>query len=53
MKHATTIMALLLGTFLIVAGSGLSACNTVKGVGQDIQSAGEVIERTARQAKPR
>ncbi len=27
---------------------GLSACNTVKGVGQDIQKAGETIEGAAR-----
>jgi predicted small secreted protein len=27
---------------------GLSACNTVKGVGQDIQKAGETIEGAAK-----
>lgn len=53
MKRTTAIMSLLLGTFLILAGSGLSACNTIKGAGQDIKSAGEAIERTARQATPR
>ena len=29
---------------LAAAALGLSACNTVKGVGQDIKKAGEVIE---------
>ena len=33
---------------LVVISLGLSACNTVKGVGQDIQKAGETIEGAAR-----
>ena len=32
---------------LAVAGAGLSGCNTVRGVGQDIQSTGQAIERTS------
>ena len=32
----------------IALGLGLSACNTVKGVGQDIQKAGEKIEGAAK-----
>jgi len=36
-------------TLLVVAtGFLLSACNTVKGVGQDIQKAGEKIEGAAK-----
>ena len=34
--------------FLAVLGAGLSACNTVEGVGQDLKSAGQTIENTAR-----
>lgn len=36
---------------LLVAGIGLSACNTVEGAGQDIQRGGEAIEDTANDAK--
>jgi entericidin B len=32
---------------LIVTGLILTACNTVEGVGRDIKSAGEAIEKTA------
>jgi predicted small secreted protein len=32
----------------LVALGGLSGCNTVKGVGQDIQKAGSVIEDVAK-----
>ncbi|MES2716356.1 MAG: entericidin A/B family lipoprotein [Pseudomonadota bacterium] len=32
----------------IALSLGLSACNTVKGVGQDIQKAGETIEGAAK-----
>jgi len=30
---------------------GLTACNTIEGAGQDIESAGDAIEDTARQAQ--
>ena len=33
---------------VIVAVLALSACNTIKGMGQDIQKAGEKIEGAAR-----
>jgi len=36
---------------LLVAGIGLSACNTVEGAGQDIQRGGAAIENTAKDAK--
>jgi predicted small secreted protein len=39
-----------LGAFLVLAGS-LGACNTVKGAGQDLKSAGQAIERKAEQKK--
>jgi predicted small secreted protein len=42
-------MTRLILTFAALALSlGLSACNTVKGVGQDIQKAGETIEGAAK-----
>ena len=33
---------------LVVLIAGLSACNTIKGVGQDMQKAGEKIEGAAK-----
>jgi len=41
MKHLITLV-------LVSAALCLSACNTVKGVGQDIQKAGEKIEDAAK-----
>ena len=41
MKNLVTLLA-------VAAAVLLSACNTVKGVGQDIQKAGEKIEGAAR-----
>lgn len=35
----------------LLALLGLSACNTVEGVGQDIQSGGQAIEETADDAQ--
>ncbi len=40
-----TILGLLAGTLL------LAACNTVEGVGRDIQGAGEAVEDSARKVK--
>ena len=40
MKHTATLLAMAL-TFV------LAGCNTVKGVGQDVQRAGGAIERAA------
>ncbi|MGB5063102.1 MAG: entericidin A/B family lipoprotein [Candidatus Competibacter sp.] len=42
---------LLLAAALCLAGTGLSGCNTVKGAGQDLKSAGQAIERKAEQKK--
>lgn len=39
------LVAIMIGAFM------LGACNTMEGVGQDIQSGGKAIEREARQAK--
>ena len=36
---------------LIVAGLGLSACNTVEGAGKDVKSAGSAVEGAAKDAK--
>jgi predicted small secreted protein len=42
-------MSRLILSFAAVALSlGLSACNTIKGVGQDVKKAGEVIEGAAK-----
>lgn len=38
-------------TALMLLGGNLSACNTVKGAGQDIKSAGKAIEHTAEDTK--
>lgn len=39
--RATTVL-------LLAAALALAACNTVKGVGKDVQRAGEAIERSAK-----
>lgn len=36
---------------VLLAGIGLSACNTVEGAGQDIQRGGEAIEEGANDAR--
>jgi predicted small secreted protein len=38
---------------LVVLMLGLSACNTIEGVGRDVKSAGEAVTGAAQQAKPR
>jgi predicted small secreted protein len=38
----------LLGLVVLTLSFSLAACNTVKGVGQDIQKAGEKIEGAAK-----
>jgi entericidin B len=38
---------------LIIATSGLAACNTVEGAGQDIQTGGKKLERSADENKGR
>jgi entericidin A len=43
MKHLTVLCALILPLLATMAG-----CNTVKGMGQDIQKAGSVIEDVAK-----
>lgn len=35
-------------TLTLVSCAGLGACNTVKGLGQDIQKAGSVIENAVK-----
>lgn len=36
---------------LALAGLALTACNTVEGVGKDVKSAGETVEKTADETK--
>ena len=42
-----TRLTLILAALLAVT-AGLTACNTVKGVGQDVQKAGQTIEGAAK-----
>jgi predicted small secreted protein len=44
MTHRFFITALILACL----SASVSACNTVEGVGQDLKSAGQTIENTAR-----
>ncbi|MBB5321937.1 entericidin A/B family lipoprotein [Marinobacter oulmenensis] len=44
----TLIMRALLITFAL--GAGLAGCNTMEGVGQDLEDAGEAIEQEASEA---
>lgn len=41
------INAVLIAFAALVGASSLAACNTVKGAGQDVQSAGQAVEETA------
>lgn len=50
MKKKPIVVTVLLGLSLVLGG-GLSACNTVKGAGQDIKSAGKGIENKAEEEK--
>ncbi len=43
-----TLRTLLWVTLTLASCAGLSACNTVKGMGQDIQKAGSVIENAVK-----
>jgi predicted small secreted protein len=51
MKHKSIIPTILLGLSFLLLGGSLSACNTVKGAGQDIKSAGKAIENKAEEKK--
>ncbi|MEJ5363897.1 MAG: entericidin A/B family lipoprotein [Desulfosoma sp.] len=42
-----TWKTLILGGLIVFLFGGLSACNTVKGIGKDIRSLGGAIERSA------
>lgn len=46
-----TVMKLAFAAFAFVLAAAASACNTVEGVGQDIESAGEAIEEAADENK--
>jgi predicted small secreted protein len=37
--------------FVLLALFGLAACNTTKGLGQDVEAAGDAIEDTAQDAQ--
>ena len=42
---------MLVPAVLLAAGLGLAACNTMEGVGEDVQSGGRAIEKTAEDVK--
>ena len=44
----STQRALLATTFLIAALPALSACNTIAGAGQDVESAGEGVQEMSK-----
>ena len=46
--HPETLMKPSLTILLIGLAFTLAACNTVQGIGQDVQRAGNVLERSAR-----
>ena len=46
LRVRTLILAMMLGA----TGVGMSACNTMEGFGQDVESAGDTIEDEARKA---
>lgn len=47
MEHKTPLIRNLTVLLLLDATRALIACNTVRGVGKDIEKAGEVIQRGA------
>ncbi len=49
-RMSILMILMLLGASPMLAGT-LGGCNTVKGAGQDIKSAGQAIERKAEQKK--
>ncbi len=48
-RHPSATMKTLFTSLIVVAALmlGLSSCNTTRGVGQDVQTLGRKIERTA------
>ncbi|WP_249978909.1 entericidin A/B family lipoprotein [Vreelandella olivaria] len=42
MKRSLALVVLLLATLLVVSG-----CNTIRGMGEDIEQGGEAIQRSA------
>lgn len=40
-------MRMLMTVFVLMGVISLTACNTVRGIGQDIEKAGDTIERAA------
>ena len=44
-------MKMISALLLALSALSLSACNTVEGMGKDIQSGGQAIERTAEENK--
>ena len=49
----THIAKVLFMLFAVAAASSLAACNTVRGVGQDMSAAGHAISGSSQQAEQR
>lgn len=47
--NLTELVSILL--ILLFVGGALSACNTTKGIGEDVEAAGEVIEDSAEEVE--
>lgn len=45
MKHARILLGLLL--VIVFAVSSLSACNTVRGIGRDVEKTGQAMQKGA------
>ncbi len=50
-RTMTKLLMLALMLMLLITISGLSACNTMEGAGQDIQSGGDALSGAARDVK--
>ena len=42
-----TVFKIFIFTFLVLGTAGLTACNTVEGMGRDVESAGEAVQDAA------
>ena len=47
----STLRLLAAATLMVIISLPLTGCNTVEGLGQDIQQAGQAVEKTAEKDK--
>jgi predicted small secreted protein len=50
-KNRNLVLKIVTISCLAAAGFGLNGCNTIEGVGEDVEAAGDAISDTARDAK--